>query len=118
MELSTIGIRIKQRRKKLGLTQLQIKQDVGISSGNLSDFENGNKLPSAPALIALSKALDCSIDWLLTGESFSPQNTSPMSENVERLLEGFQNLSADNQEEIIEIVELKLKRAQRKVINK
>lgn len=113
-----IGERIKFRRKELGLTQLQIKQDVGISSGNLSDFENGNKLPSASTLIALSKALNCSIDWLLTGESFVPQTNSLINENVERLLEGFQNLSADNQEEIIEIVELKLKRAQRKGRNR
>ena len=62
MENQTIGARIKQRRKELGLTQLQIKQETGISSGNMSDIENGNKLPSTPALISLSKVLNCSID--------------------------------------------------------
>ena len=51
MESTSIGTRIKQRRKELGLTQVQIKQETGISSGNMSEIENGNKLPSTPALI-------------------------------------------------------------------
>ena len=38
-----IGKRIKEQRKKLGLTQTEIKSAVGISSGNLSDIENGNR---------------------------------------------------------------------------
>ena len=69
MESQSIGTRIKQRRNELGLKQLQIKELTGISSGNLSDIENGKKLPSTPALLALSDKLDCSIDWILKGES-------------------------------------------------
>lgn len=65
MEDKTIGARIKQRRKELGLTQLQIYENTGISSGNLSDIEHGNKLPSTPTLISLSTILNCSINWIL-----------------------------------------------------
>ena len=43
MEKLSIGTRIKQRRKELGLKQLQIKELTGISSGNLSEIEN-NKI--------------------------------------------------------------------------
>lgn len=68
MEKGTIGTRIKQRRKMFGLTQTQIKELTGISSGNISEIENGNKLPSAPALISLSNILKCSTDWILTGK--------------------------------------------------
>ena len=64
-----IGHRIKERRKELKLTQVQIKELCGISNGNLSDFENGNKTPSANSLVALSKALQVSTDWILTGEN-------------------------------------------------
>ena len=49
-----IGTRIKQRRKELGLTQVQIHAKTGISSGNLSLIENGKTLPSSSALINLS----------------------------------------------------------------
>lgn len=66
---NTIGARIKKRRKELNLTQTQIKQLTGISSGNLSDIENGNKLPSASAIIQLSDVLNCTTDWILKGDS-------------------------------------------------
>ena len=49
MELDTleIGKRIRERRKELHLTQLDIKEKTGISSGNMSDIERGNRLPAA-----------------------------------------------------------------------
>lgn len=69
MENTSSGARIKQRRKELRLTQVQIKEATGISSGNMSEIENGCKLPSTPALLELSSTLDCSIDLILKGES-------------------------------------------------
>lgn len=112
MENQTIGMRIKQRRKELGFTQLQIKQETGISSGNMSDIENGNKLPSTPALISLSKVLNCSIDWILKGE-ITDQSSILTDERMYHLLEGFQELSEDDKEELIEIMDLKLRKSQR-----
>ena len=64
-----IGKRIAERRKSLGITGQQIKDQIGISTGNLSGIEKGNSLPSAAALIGLSKILNCSVDWILKGES-------------------------------------------------
>ena len=64
-----IGLRIKNRRKELHLTQTDIKAAVGISSGNMSEIENGNRLPAAVTLIQLADILKCSIDWILTGAS-------------------------------------------------
>ncbi|MGN1145693.1 MAG: helix-turn-helix domain-containing protein [Acetatifactor sp.] len=114
MENLSIGTRIKQRRKELGLTQVQIKQETGISSGNMSEIENGNKLPSAPALISLSTILDCSIDWMLKGEA--PKRESPFlsDEREMQLLEGFRQLSEDDKDELFEIMKLKLRK--RKIV--
>ena len=64
-----IGKRIAERRKSLGITGQQIKDQIGISTGNLSGIEKGDSLPSAAALIGLSKILNCSVDWILKGES-------------------------------------------------
>ena len=86
MKRHDIGTRIKQRRNELGLKQLQIQEQTGISSGNLSDIENGKKLPSAPALLALSTVLDCSIDWMLKGESFGNEKAFVVSEKQHGLL--------------------------------
>lgn len=110
MENTSIGSRIKQRRKELGLTQVQIKEATGISSGNMSEIENGSKLPSTPALIALSSTLDCSIDWILKGESPSDDTDVTDSNEELLLLEEFRNLSAKDRAEIIEIIKIKLRK--------
>ena len=43
LDIQSIGTRIKERRKELKLTQLEIKERAGISSGNMSDIERGNR---------------------------------------------------------------------------
>lgn len=113
MEDSSIGARIKQRRKELGFTQMQIKQEIGISSGNMSDIENGNKLPSTPALISLSSILNCSIDWILKGENYDNKTQFLSNERETLLLNNFRKLSINDQEELIEILEIKLRKIQK-----
>lgn len=68
-----MGMRILQRRKKLRLTQEQVRIRVeaeGISMGAMtySRVENGDRLLNAAEVIALSKALEVSYRWLLDGE--------------------------------------------------
>lgn len=111
MEL-TIGQRIRTRRTELNISPKQLYSAIGISSGNLSDLENGKKLPSAKALIGLSTILDCSIDWILTGQTIS---TAPLRERESILLEIFRELPAADQEEIIDIVSIKRNRIQREL---
>ena len=111
MENLSIGTRIKQRRKELGLKQLQIKELTGISSGNLSEIENNKILPSSLALIALSDALNCSIDWILTGKSHS--NDLHLNERESRLLHDFRQLDRDEQDEILALLSLKIDKMQR-----
>ena len=113
MENLSIGTRIKQRRKELGLTQVQIKQATGISSGNMSEIENGNKLPSTPALISLSAILDCSIDWMLKGETPKRENVLLSDERDIQLLEGFRELSEEDKDELMEILEMKLRKVKK-----
>jgi transcriptional regulator with XRE-family HTH domain len=68
-----IGARIRVCRKKLKLTQDQVRtrmelQQVVISRSQYSRFETGEILPNAAELIALHAVLSISVDWLLFGE--------------------------------------------------
>ena len=105
-----IGQRIKERRKELKITQTQIQQETSISSGNLSCIENGKYLPSAVALLELSKILDCSIDWMLTGKSSISESSAILDNKETKLLNGFRKLSEDDQEELIGLLEMKLRK--------
>ena len=113
MHYQTIGSRIKQKRTELGLTQRQVKEKTGISSGNLSEIENGSKLPSSPTLIALSNLLDCSIDWILKGEASTSSSQQFSNESEQALIEGFRLLSPEDREDIMSLLNTKLRRLKR-----
>ena len=104
-----IGQRIKERRKELHITQTQIQENCGISTGNLSGIETGRYLPSAVALIELSKILNCSIDWILTGNSLISEKF-PVFDIKDRdlqLLNHFHKMSSADQEDLMMIAEMK-----------
>lgn len=106
---NTIGTRIKNRRQELNLTQAQIKEFTGISSGNLSGMENGKFLPSAAALLELSKILNCSTDWLLTGKPQTSGNNSLTCETAYeyQLLRFYREMDVIDQEDLLLIAEMK-----------
>ena len=115
LDIQSIGKRIKKRRKELHLTQTEIKEKTGISSGYMSDIERGNRLPAATTLAQLSEILDCSIDWILTGKSPVSENLiSPdIGEKDQKLLSLFHEISEEDQEELLMIAQLKYNRTQK-----
>lgn len=110
--MKEIGERIKSQRKKLGLTGTNIKELTSISTGTLSDIEQGNSLPTTKSLMKLSKALNCSADWILFGESESFPIISDNRENL--LLENFRVLPDDEKEELLEILYLKIQKEKKR----
>ena len=115
----SIGVRLKHRRNELGITLAQISGQTSISSGNLSCIENGKYLPSAVALIELSKVLQCSIDWILTGESSKSEfssfsdNETTLTSAEQEFIKGFRQLDSDDQDDLIGLLSLKLNRLKR-----
>ena len=108
-----IGQRIKNRRKQMHITQAQIKEATGISTGNLSEIENGHILPSSAALINLSKILECSVDYILFGESRILDNSSfsNIRNSIEDdLLKYYRGIPESDQEEIMMLLQLKYNR--------
>jgi transcriptional regulator with XRE-family HTH domain len=59
------GAHLKQARKDLSLTQTQATKLIGVSQGNISDFESGNSEPMASTIVSFSKTYGISGDWLL-----------------------------------------------------
>ena len=117
--MKSIGERIRDRRKELHLTQNDIKSACGISSGALSEIENGNRTPSVVIFHALANVLECSMDWLATGESSKTENASSSASgdvlnDVEgELLKGFRQLDQDDQDELMGLLALKLRKVKR-----
>lgn len=64
-----IGNQIKRRRKALGLTQEQLAAQLNVSRSAVSKLEAGRNYPDLLTVIALSDALDLSLDILLKGDN-------------------------------------------------
>lgn len=111
-----IGERIKNRRIELGLTQTDIKNTTGISSGNMSDIEHGNRFPSIPTLIQLCSILDCTSDYILSGASPFTENKidNDVPTSISYLLELFSSLPDDDIDDLTALAELKLSRSKRR----
>lgn len=111
-----IGERIKNRRIELGLTQTDIKNTTGISSGNMSDIEHGNRFPSIPTLIQLCSILDCTSDYILSGASPFTENIidNDVPTSISYLLELFSSLPDDDIDDLTALAELKLSRSKRR----
>ena len=116
MDTVELGKRIKNRRVELNLTQSDIKQKTGISTGNLSDIERGRSAPSASALCELSDVLECSVDYILFGKSRNTDKSklSDIREQLtpvqELVLSSLLELDPIDQEEILDIIEMKIRR--------
>lgn len=115
LDMTTVGNRIKKRRKALHLTQMDIKEKTGISSGNMSEIEQGNRLPAAATLVLLSEILECSIDYLLTGKTPEQENlkkllAEPVTEEDISFLKLLHGMSREDKEELLLIAELKYQR--------
>lgn len=73
----TIGQRIAQKRKELGLSQEALGAELGVSRQSIYKWESDAALPEIDKLIALSRRFAVSVGWLLGVEE------SPVPENGE-----------------------------------
>lgn len=66
MNKLNIGETILRLRKKKKITQEQLAFMVGVSAGAVSKWENGNSMPDISLLASLARALNTSLDNLLS----------------------------------------------------
>jgi len=67
----TIGERIKQGRKMVGLNQRQLAANVGVSAQAISKYERDKDVPGSRVLIQLAKALNVRIEFFLRPRSIT-----------------------------------------------
>lgn len=103
------GKRIMQLRMEKRYTREQFADIVDISSKFLYEIENGKKGFSATTLLKLSKALNVSMEYIMTGEDYKKPEDDEIAvaeelskpntlEGVERLLKLAYEIVKDKQE--------------------
>lgn len=105
-----IGERIKQCREQLGLTQEQFAERLGLTTNYISTVERGASFPRCEKLIAIINGLETSADAIFCDVI---THTSVYRSGI--LSEELKELPAEEQQRILEIVELMIKQAKKKM---
>ena len=61
-------IALKQMRERKKITQVELANKVKVNPAAISQYEKGKREPRIETLVAISEALDCTIDELVKGE--------------------------------------------------
>ena len=81
-----IGIRIRIRRRQLGMSQRVLATGVGVSAAFISGLEMGERLPSIESLARLSECLEQPMDELVLGNSPCAAERCSLAREMRRLL--------------------------------
>ncbi len=81
--MQIIADRIKQARLNKGLSQEELSKQCGwLTRARVSNYEKGRRIPAAKDIIAISKVLNVSIDWLY-GKNIPPTLTEQLQKFIE-----------------------------------
>lgn len=81
----SLGIRVKERRQALGLTQQQLAKALGLTPQHISVIEQGKRVPSLPSLARIAEELGVTIDFLAAGKEGVITDTIPAIKADKRL---------------------------------
>jgi len=77
----TVGQRIAQKRKELGLSQEALGEQLGVSRQAIYKWESDATLPEIEKLVTLSRVFSVSVGWLL-GEEDDPERVELTAEQL------------------------------------
>lgn len=94
--------RLRNIREEKGLSQLELAQRAGFQPSAVSHFESGRRSPSFDNLKKLADALSVTIDYLL-GRETAPTSAGPVAE---QLFRNFEQMSAEDQDDLAKFAAL------------
>ena len=99
--LGNIGERIKEFRKRQGLTQRELAARIGTTQQNLAQYENGKRRPKPETVQRIAKALDIPETFLTREDAinlFTGSYNLEYSEMMKKRAESVSAISALNEQ--------------------
>ncbi|WP_237049328.1 helix-turn-helix domain-containing protein [Lentibacillus amyloliquefaciens] len=93
-----VGQRIKEERKKKGITQKELGVMIGVKHNTISSYEAGTNAPEQNAIFKIARALDVSTDDLF------PEKENATDE-LDRALRMANNLNLKDAEFLNQLIE-------------
>ena len=86
MDYKRLGERIREERRKLGLTQAQLAEAIDISETYLGSIERGERSLTLDTLVRLVNRLGVTVDYLLADSV--PDSDSNIMEQIKQIIDG------------------------------
>ena len=106
LDFKAIGLKIKERRKSLGITQEQIANHLDVNPSHISNIECGHCNPSLTALVCIANILECSIDYFIAGEYTFDTDKSKIETLDDKIQEKLKYYTPEKKEKILKMMEL------------
>lgn len=106
LDFKLIGLKIKERRKALGITQETIANILDVNPSHISNIECGRANPSLTSLIKIANILQCSVDYFISGEytyKTDPKREKSLDEDI---LNKLKYCDIDKKKKILTIIDL------------
>jgi len=97
------GTRLREQRKRVGLTQKELAQAAGVNQSAVCDYERGRSSPQCETLARMTTVLHTSADYLLgLTDDAAPLSASCVLDSREReLMEVFRSLTYGQRERAV-----------------
>ncbi|MGO5231969.1 helix-turn-helix domain-containing protein [Thermoguttaceae bacterium LCP21S3_D4] len=96
-----LGLKIKELRINRGLTQDNLADIVGVNTSHISNIENNHTKVSLNVLLAITNALNTSIDYLLSEQY---ENSSLALDN--EILRALKDCDDKKKKQILKMIEI------------
>jgi transcriptional regulator with XRE-family HTH domain len=99
---------LRRLRKNKDWSQGQLAQKAGIDLQKISKYERGISSPPIATLVKIAKALDVSLDYLVTGKNSSTEKMK--NTQLVKKMEEIENLPLEYQKTLISVLDSFIKR--------
>lgn len=108
-----LGRRIAERRKALGITQVQLAETLGIAQQTMAHYEGGRVRFAAGLLPLLAETLNTSIDELIGETSAAKPGKRGPAPKIQQQLERVSTLPKPDQRAVMRVLDSMLAQAGR-----
>ena len=107
--MNTFAERLRFALKSSGYTQKKVTEELGLSKNSITNYLNG-RIPESTILYKMSKLLNVSMEWLISGNDITNkvQSISNLSEEEIHLITLYRKLTPRDRVKIEAIIEEKL----------
>lgn len=106
LDFKVIGMKIRERRKSLGITQEAVARQLEVNPSHICNIECGRANPSLTALVQIANILHCSVDYFISGE-YTFQVEKDREKTLDgKILEQIKYFDVDKKWKILKLMEL------------